>query len=89
MMTMTRDLLNDTKAIKADAQNLFEIGAVWDSMGKSESFDRYFHEKYQLETTIDEWFGIKTEVLTYEQGAIYAEYTERVARELFRLQHNR
>lgn len=88
-MKMTRNLLNDTKAIETDAQNLCAIGAVCDSMGRSESFDKYFHEKYQLDTRVDEWFGIETEVLTDEQGAIYAEYTHKVARELFRLQHNR
>lgn len=88
-MMMTKDLIDNHAQIMIDAQNLFAIGAVCDSMGKSESFDRYFHEKYELDTEIDEWFGIKTEVLTDEQGAIYAEYTHKVARELFRLQHNR
>lgn len=88
-MKMTRDLLNDTKAVETDAQNLFKIGAVCDSMGRSESFDKYFHEKYQLDTRVDEWFGIETTVLTHEQGAIYAEYTDRVARGLFKLQHSR
>lgn len=86
---MTKDLIDNHAQIMIDAQNLFEIGAVWDSMGKTESFDRYFHEKYSLETEIEDWFGFQEEVLTPEQGAIYAEYTEKVARELFRLQHNR
>jgi hypothetical protein len=89
IMMMTKDLIDNHAQIMIDAQNLFEIGAVCDSMGKSESFDRYFHEKYELDTEIDEWFGIKTEVLTDEQGTIYAEYTHKVARELFSLQHNR
>lgn len=42
MAKMTRDLLNNTKAIMTDAQNLKNIGAFADSMGRSQSFDKYF-----------------------------------------------
>lgn len=92
MMKMTRDLITNNEQIMTDAHNLYKIGAVCDSMGQTESFDRYFHETYELDTEAetDGIFGILGyEFMTDEQKSIYDEYTAKVARELFRLQHNR
>lgn len=87
-MKMTRDLLTNTKAIMTDAQNLKNIGAFADSMGQSESFDKYFKETYELEVEKVEFAGYEHEFLTEEQEAIYNEYTRAVAKELYKLNHH-
>lgn len=84
MMKMTRDLLNDAKAIMTDAQNLKNIGAFADSMGRSQSFHKYFDDNYTYDMEHIEPFG---DFFTEEQAVIYKDYTKAVAEELFKLNH--
>lgn len=81
---MTRDLLNNTKAIMTDAQNLKNIGAFADSMGRSQSFNKYFDDNYTYDFERIEPFG---DFFTEEQAEIYKAYTMLVAEELYKLNH--
>lgn len=83
MKKMTRDLLNNKKAIMNDAQNLHKIGAFCD-MGRSQSFDKYFDDNYTYDMQHIEPFG---DFFTEEQSEIYKAYTMLVAEELYKLNY--